>query len=153
LKAYLLKTSISITIVFLFLFTSFSVIGEELQTDYIKKVDMNIQNKDVNNFSNNNSSGRYLVVTAGIRASSYFIKLPRLLSQRGMFLSGEIWYRSNFALTLVFQRNNSRLKLVDFERGTHRVLIVGIGHSTFSKPHCFSFGRVTAFTKLRPLIL
>jgi hypothetical protein len=153
LKINLLKTSISLTIALLFVLTSFSVVGEEPQTDYTKKVEISKQNNVVNNYLNNNSSGRYLVLSAGIRASSYFVKLPRLLTQRGMFLSGEIWYRSNFALTLVFQRNNSRFKLVDFERGTHRVLIVGIGHSTFTRPHCFSFGRVTAFTKLRPLIL
>lgn len=150
----LLKKNLSIIIVLLFILTSISVAAEKTNIDYLNK---NIQNEDlkyeVDNVLNNNSSGRYLILSAGLRASSYFVKLPRIFTQRGMFFSGEIWYRSNFALTLVFQRNNSKFKLVNFERGTHRLFIVGIGHSTFSRPHWFSFGRVTAYTKLRPVII
>lgn len=164
MKKDVFKKIFTILIVGLFIFTSTSVVGESLNNvdenkDFLldQYINENLENKvvenKISNVLNNNSKGRYFIFSTGIRASSYFVKLPRLLTQRGIIFSGEIWYRSNFAFTIVFQRNNSKIKLIDFERGTHRVIIFGIGHSTFTRPHIFSFGRVTAFTKLKPIII
>jgi len=164
MKISVLKKNVSIIIVLLLVLVSISVSAEKSLVDIDKEnnisiekyINKNVKNNDlkveVTSVLNNNSSGRYLTLSLGIRASSYFVKLPRFFTQRGMVFFVEIWYRSNFALTLVFQKNNSRLRLVNFERGTHRLTIFGIGHSTFSRPHCFSFGRLTAYTSIQPII-
>jgi len=163
MKKDVVRKLLTIVVINIFIFTSTSVIAEKSLDCIIENdkslinqyLNENIDNNElINKFTNvlNNSTGRYLIFTTGIRASSYFVKLPRLLTQRGFIFSGEIWYRSNFAITIVLQKNNSRFKLVNFERGTHRVFVFGIGHSTFTKPHVFSFGRVVAFTKIKPIL-
>lgn len=158
-----LKKNLAISLVVILIVTSTSAIGsktvKEIESNqngisrYLEQMhyDKQIQQK-INKALSNNNSSRYLILTGGIRASSYFIKLPRLFTQRGIIFSGEIWYRSNFAPTLVFKKNESGIKLVNFERGTHRVVIFGIGHSTFSRPHFFSFGRVVAYTRIKPIV-
>ena len=165
MKFSFFKKNITLAVVIILIVTTTSVVGyEKVEKD--KDINNNIVEqfkeqtfltkelqKDTSNILNNNSSTRYLIITGGIRASSYFVKLPRIFTQRGLIFSGEIWYRSSLALTLIFEKNNSRIKLVDFERGTHRVFIFGIGHSTFSRPHWFSFGRLTAYTRIKPIIV
>ena len=159
------KKNIAIAVVIILVVTSSSVVGyKTIEKVEDKNESINEQSigqtifteelqEEINDMLNNNSSTRYLIISGGIRASSYFIKFPRVLTQRGLIFSGEIWYRSSLALTLVFEKNNSRFKLIEFERGTHRIFVFGIGHSTFSRPHWFSFGRLTAYTRIKPIII
>ena len=165
MKKYSLKKNLAITLITILILTSTSVAGYETKKE-IKDIKDSFINQitnqkiiteelkqEISGVLNDNSSNRYLIITGGLRASSYFVKLPRILTQRGLIFSGEIWYRSSLAVTFIFEKNNSRFKLVDFERGTHRLFVFGIGHSTFSRPHWFSCGRLTAFTRIKPIII
>jgi hypothetical protein len=165
MKKDFLKKNLTITLITILILTSTTVAGYKT-IDEIRDIDDGFINQitnqkviteelkqEISDLLNNNNSNRYLIITGGIRASSYFVKLPRLLTQRGLIFSGEIWYRSSLAVTFIFEKNNSRLKLVDFERGTHRLFVFGIGHSTFSRPHFFSCGRLTAITRIKPIII
>ncbi|UCD14642.1 MAG: hypothetical protein JSW60_04270 [Thermoplasmatales archaeon] len=162
-----LQKSLVMGVVILLVVTSMSAIAnnkvnivKEVEVDQIdidKYLEQNwcdeeIQQK-IKNALNNNDSGRYITFTGGVKASSFFVKLPRIFTQRGIIFSGEIWYRSPLALTIVFQRNKSGVKLVEFEKGTHRIIILGIGHSSFSRPHLFSSGRVIASSRIKPIII
>lgn len=163
MKCSLLQKNLAIGLVVLLIATSAPVIGSETvnsvevnQIDvdkYLAQIDCDEETQqEINKALNNNDSSRYLIITGGIRASSYFVKLPRLFTQRGIIFSGEIWYRSLLALTIVFEKNDTGVKLVEFERGTHRVIFFGIGHSSFSRPHFFSFGRLIAFSSIKPIV-
>ena len=101
----------------------------------------------------NNNSGRYFTISAGIRATSFFLKIPRLLTQRGIAFIAEIKYRSPLAFTLVIERSaQTGINISAFERGTHRVIIIGFGHAAFSRPHIGSFGRYIGITKTKPIV-
>ena len=165
MTAGLFKKYMTLATVIILILTSTSVVGYETVED-INEIYNNTTNRfkeqtvfteelkqEIYNVLNDNSSNRYLIISGGVRASSYFVKLPRLFTQRGLIFSGEIWYRTSLAATFIFEKNNSRLKLIDFERGNHRVFIIGLGHSTFSRPHWFSCGRLTAFTRIKPIII
>lgn len=100
-----------------------------------------------------NDSGRYFIFTAGIRATSFFLKVPRLLTQRGISFIAEINYRSPLALTFVIHRSSTDgISITDWGKGTHRVLVIGFGHAAFSRPHVGSFGRYIGITKIKPIV-
>lgn len=159
MKINLFKKLLTIGIVTLLILTSVSVVGIEIKNNQVNleksneiiKLNEDIQQEIIKATSKNNTT-KYLVISGGIRASSYFVKFPRIFSQRGIFFATQIWYRSSFAITLVFVKNNSRYKLLDFERGIHRVVLVGFGHSTFTRPHLLSNGRIIAITKIKPIV-
>jgi len=100
-----------------------------------------------------NNTNRYITISAGIRATSFFLKIPRPLTQRGITFIAEIKYRSPLAFTLVLERSpqNGTSKYA-FERGTHRLIVIGFGHAAFSRPHVGSFGHYTGLSKTKPIV-
>lgn len=159
MKINLIKKFLTIGIVLLLILTGVSAVGNKIDEDNTKlyesimKGELNneLQQEIIKELNNNNTS-RYLIISGGMRASSFFVKFPRIFSQRGFIFAGQIWYRSSFAVTLVFEKNNSRYKLKDFERGIHRVAFIGFGHSSFTRPHLFSNGRIIVLTKTKPIV-
>ena len=101
----------------------------------------------------NNGSNRYITISAGIRATSFFLKVPRPLTQRGIIFIAEIKYRSPLAFTLVIQRSlQGGFSIAELERGTHRLIYFGLGHAAFSRPHVGSFGRLIGTSSAKPIV-
>jgi hypothetical protein len=98
-----------------------------------------------------NDSGRYITISAGIRATSFFLKIPKLLTQRGIAFIAEIKYRSPLAFTLIIHNTQNGIQTT-FEHGTHRLIVFGFGHAAFSRPHIGSFGRYIGFSKTKPIV-
>jgi len=62
---------------------------------------------------NANKSSKYYIFSVGFIANSYFIKISRLLTQRGIIFAAQIRYKLPPALTIVFEKNNSTgIKLI-----------------------------------------
>ena len=100
-----------------------------------------------------NKSTIYIIFSCGLIANSYFVKIPRLLTQRGIIFAAQIRYKLPPAFTIVFEkRNDTGIKLTTIERGNHRVILFGIGHSSFTRPHLLSFGRIVAMSKIKPIV-
>jgi hypothetical protein len=100
-----------------------------------------------------NKSFTYIIFSAGLIANSYFVKIPRLLTQRGIIIAAQIRYKLPPAFTIVFEKSNDTgIKLATIERGNHRVILFGIGHSSFTRPHLLSFGRIVAISRIKPIV-
>jgi hypothetical protein len=101
----------------------------------------------------NKNKSRYITISAGIRATSFFLKIPKLLTQRGIAFIAEIKYRSPLAFTLVLERSQQNgISTYAFERGTHRLIVIGFGHAAFTRPHVGSFGRYIGFSSTKPIV-
>ncbi len=102
---------------------------------------------------NSNGSSKYYIFSAGIFANSYFVKMPRLFTQRGIIFAAQIRYKLPPAITIVFEKNNNTgIKLITIERGNHRVTLFELGHSGFTRPHFFSFGKIVAVSRIKPIV-
>ena len=102
---------------------------------------------------NSNESSKYYIFSAGVFANSYFVKMPRLFTQRGIIFAAQIRYKLPPAFTIVFEKNNKTgIKLMTVERGNHRVILFGFGHSGFTRPHFFSFGKIVAISRIKPIV-
>ena len=100
-----------------------------------------------------NKSTIYIIFSCGLIANSYFVKIPRFLTQRGIIFAAQIRYKLPPAFTIVFEkRNDTGIKLTTTERGNHRVVLFGIGHSGFTRPHILSFGRIVAISRIKPIV-
>lgn len=121
------------------------------KTDTIEKNLTPEETEDIITQLTQNDSGRYITLSAGIRATSFFLKIPKLLTQRGIAFIAEIKYRSPLAFTLIIHNTQNGIQTT-FEHGTHRLIVLGFGHAAFSRPHIGSFGRYIGFSKTKPIV-